>query len=356
MWIAAIKMHLGEEWLNLGTAGPALAAMFLSSRRDAGPSQSSSTRRLAWFILALASCWVVLSLHYLWRGSQNLEWRLSPLLLVPALLPAWVLSGAVSRNAGVRGLVGQLVYRPNGWSLFAFLSFPAFMLIPAGIVGLFGGRLVWPQDGGPIGVRVAKAAMFWCYNILFVAVLEEPGWRGFLGPVAEPAFTASLDNAGLAAVGSLAWAARLLPAGAVFAGELVVAAGRVPDPALHHSDLVLQPLRQIDSGDGALSRQHEYLSVCAAVFDACFWAPFCMGGVRGDRGADVAKGGESGCGFFPRNGRVITGAAISSRLRLSNLSINLLAHRTSKVCWRSIEPLSVEAVYSLTFQPSNSPE
>lgn len=180
MWIAAIKMHLGEEWLNLGTAGPALAAMFLSSRRDAGPSQSSSTRRLAWFILALASCWVVLSLHYLWRGSQNLEWRLSPLLLVPALLPAWVLSGAVSRNADVRGLVGQLVYRPNGWSLFAFLSFPAFMLIPAGIVGLFGGRLVWPQDGGPIGVRVAKAAMFWCYNILFVAVLEEPGWRGFL--------------------------------------------------------------------------------------------------------------------------------------------------------------------------------
>jgi membrane protease YdiL (CAAX protease family) len=193
MWIAAIKAHLGEEWLNIGTAGPALAAMFLASRRGAIGGRGEKTR-WAWFIAWLVVCWMVLSLHYSWRGENKLAFHMRPLLILPALLPAWVLSGAASRNTGVRDLMRRLVHRPNRWSLIAFFSFPAFMLIPAGIVRLFGGPLVWPQQSGTLPVVVAKALMFLGYNILFAAALEEPGWRGFLLDRLESRFSPLLST------------------------------------------------------------------------------------------------------------------------------------------------------------------
>jgi membrane protease YdiL (CAAX protease family) len=54
------------------------------------------------------------------------------------------------------------------------------MLIPAAFIRLLGGPLVWPQETGTFPVLLAKAVMFLAYNLLFVAALEEPGWRGFL--------------------------------------------------------------------------------------------------------------------------------------------------------------------------------
>jgi membrane protease YdiL (CAAX protease family) len=179
LWIVAIKTHVSEEWLNLGTSGPAFAAMYLASRRK-GSGPGNPLRRGIWFMAVLAASWVVLCLHYRWRGDDNLEWHLSPLMIVPAMLPAWVLSGVASRNGGVFGLIRRLVHWPTRWSLLAFVAFPAFMLIPAAVVHFFHGHLVWPALHGKTTIVVSRAAMFLCYNILFVAVLEEPGWRGFL--------------------------------------------------------------------------------------------------------------------------------------------------------------------------------
>lgn len=179
MWITAIKLHLQEPFLNFGSAGPAIAAMVLSFCRK----HDSSLSRLAqwcWFVALLAPCWIVISLHYLWRSTDGLDLRLNPFLIGPAMLPAWIISGAFSRDAGVRTLLRRLVHPPNRWSLYAFLSFPAFLLIPAGIVHLFGGHLIRPPNEITGLVMATRAAVFFGFNLLLVGVLEEPGWRGFL--------------------------------------------------------------------------------------------------------------------------------------------------------------------------------
>jgi len=179
MWIPAIKLHLQEAFLNFGSAGPALAAMILSFRRRPDSSRGAMAR-WAWFVTLIVPCWIVLSLHYLWRGGNGLDMHLNPLLIGPAMLPAWIISGAFSRDIGVRALLQRLLHQPNRWSLFAFLSFPAFLLIPAAVVHMFGGHLVKPAHDETVLVLASRAAMFFAFNLLFVAVQEEPGWRGFL--------------------------------------------------------------------------------------------------------------------------------------------------------------------------------
>jgi membrane protease YdiL (CAAX protease family) len=179
MTILAIKLHAREEFLNFGAAGPALAAMILSFR---GKEHSSGGRwaRWWWFLAFLVICWIVLSLHYLWRASERLEIHLDPLLISPAIIPAWVLSGFCSRDSGTRALVRRLVHRPNRWGLTALLALPAMLLTLSAIAHRFGGQLTSPETSGSRPFVAADATAFFFYNLLFVAVLEEPGWRGFL--------------------------------------------------------------------------------------------------------------------------------------------------------------------------------
>ncbi len=179
MWIGAIKLGLGEEFLNVGTAGPALAAVILSRRRDPDERRRSGGEWLAFAVL-LAFCWIVLSLHYLWRNGGGLEFRLNPLLLLPALWPAWILSRVFSSNAGVRGLLRRLLHPPNRWSAFALLFFPLLLGIPTALAHALGAQLVWPDAKGSVLAAVATGFVFFLFNLLFVATLEEPGWRGFL--------------------------------------------------------------------------------------------------------------------------------------------------------------------------------
>ena len=179
MTMLAIKLHAREEFLNFGTGGPALAAMILSFR---GKENSSGGRwaRWWWFLAFLVICWIVLSLHYLWRASKRLEIHLDPLLISPSIIPAWVLSGFCSRDSGTRALVRRLVHRPNRWGLTALLALPAMLLTLSATAHRFGGQLTSPETSGSRSFVVADATAFFFCNLLFVAVLEEPGWRGFL--------------------------------------------------------------------------------------------------------------------------------------------------------------------------------
>jgi membrane protease YdiL (CAAX protease family) len=178
-WILAIKLHTREEFLNFGTAGPALAAIILSRNRQPGPSRSVLCRILIFCVL-LVFCWVVLSLHDSWRGSADLRFGVNPWLLGPAILPAWIISAVLSKDGGVRSLLRRLVHPPNRWLAFALLFYPAIQIIPAFIAHLFHLPLVNPGRHGPVSVAVAASTVFFLYNLLFVGVLEEPGWRGFL--------------------------------------------------------------------------------------------------------------------------------------------------------------------------------
>ena len=179
MWVGAIKLGLREEFLNIGTAGPAVAAIILSQC-----PQLSHTRRFGnrwlWFAVLLMPCWIVISLYYLWRSGNGLEFRLSPLLLAPALFPAWILSGIFAADEGVRSLLRRLLHPPSRWSVFALLYFPALLGLPTAVAHAFGARIVWPRANGSVAVTIAIATSFSLFNLVFVATLEEPGWRGFL--------------------------------------------------------------------------------------------------------------------------------------------------------------------------------
>ena len=178
-WILAIKLHSREEFLNFGTAGPAFAAMILSRNQDHDRS-SNLLQRVAVFSVLLMFCWIILTLHYSWRISPNQRFDLSPWLLVPAAFPAWIISAVLSKDGGVRCFLRRLVHPPNCWSATALLLFPAIQIGPAVLAYLFHQPLAHPDNDGPASIVVAAGVVFFLYNLFFVAVLEEPGWRGFL--------------------------------------------------------------------------------------------------------------------------------------------------------------------------------
>jgi membrane protease YdiL (CAAX protease family) len=137
------------------------------------------------FLLVLVAGWIVLSLYYTWRSSSHLSFhlvsfRLDPRLLVCAAFPAWILSGIFSKDAGVRGLVKRLVHPSDSWTLLAFLLFPLILGLPAIVAYLLHRHLMMPMGHGGVLASVAVAMVMFLYNLLFAAVLEEPGWRGFL--------------------------------------------------------------------------------------------------------------------------------------------------------------------------------
>ena len=177
--ISMIKAGLGETWLNIGVAGPAFAAMILS-RSESGWRLRFNFQRMIVFVALTVLCWISLSWHDQWKGSDSFALHLNLLLLIPSLVPAWVLSGVVSSDSGVRGLIGRLAHKPTLWSLSPLICWPAFLLVPAAISHVSHQPLILPGAAGAWPIVVAQGIAFLIYNILFVGVEEEPGWRGFM--------------------------------------------------------------------------------------------------------------------------------------------------------------------------------
>lgn len=178
-WILCIEVHAPEELLLIGSAGPALVSMLLSSNGVRGPHKPIS--RVLALVAALGISWAVLWFHYSPAATASVH----PLafavgLVAPAMVVAWIISAALTRDTGVRSLLTRLIHTPDRWSLYAFLLFLGVQLVPAAIVGVLHLPLVSPPHRGSTTALVGSAIMLSIYNFLFVAVLEEPGWRGFL--------------------------------------------------------------------------------------------------------------------------------------------------------------------------------
>jgi membrane protease YdiL (CAAX protease family) len=180
-WIVSIKLHAREEFLYIGTAGPAIAALVLCG--GLRPSNlRPSLKRTGLFLGLLILLSALLTLYYSLRTHSGFSFHMAPLVLVPASIPAWILSSAFSRDREISSLFSRLIHRPNRWSLIALLIFPAVILSGAAIGRLLHQPLVMPPKHGSAINNFAYATVFFLFNIFFAALLEEPGWRGFLLP------------------------------------------------------------------------------------------------------------------------------------------------------------------------------
>jgi membrane protease YdiL (CAAX protease family) len=177
--VGAIKLGLSEEYLNIGVGGPAIGALLLSAHKQENQKRFSAARLLCFSGLCLAG-WVVICLHYLWQSGGALQFHVNPRLLIPAAVPAWILSAVFSGNEGVRALVRRIVHVPNRWSLFGLMFFPMILGVPSIFARIIGAPLIFPSRGGSAMANVADGFVFFLYNLLFVGTEEEPGWRGFL--------------------------------------------------------------------------------------------------------------------------------------------------------------------------------
>ena len=195
IWITAqvfgVGPDHGEYIAAFGTAGPALAAVFLSRRGaqdDAGDRFSS---RLLTFTLLWLFAWFIYLANDKLRGVHPTS-SLSYYLLVGLLaaIPAWILSGAFTRDPRVRQLLRSVVHPTNWrWQAAAFFFWPALLLIPATIAYLAHQPLTHPQPRGTLQFSAAYAGISFLNNFLFTAALEEPGWRGFLLPRLQQRFS-----------------------------------------------------------------------------------------------------------------------------------------------------------------------
>jgi len=194
IWITAEHFGAGpdrgEYIAAFGTAGPALAAIFLSRC-----GQDAAGERLPARLLSFASLWLFAWAIYLandkLRGVHP-QASITYYFLVGLLatIPAWILSGAFARNPGVRELLRPLVH-PNNWrwQAAAFFFWPALLLIPAAVAHLAHQPLTWPQSRATVWLSAAYTGIFFLNNFLFTAALEEPGWRGFLLPRLQQRFS-----------------------------------------------------------------------------------------------------------------------------------------------------------------------
>lgn len=87
-----------------------------------------------WFVVILLAGWGILSLHYLWQVKPELEFHLEPLYILPAIVPAWILSAALSKDNGIRGLIERLGHRPTPRTLTQYILLRGVTLIPLTII------------------------------------------------------------------------------------------------------------------------------------------------------------------------------------------------------------------------------
>jgi uncharacterized protein len=186
LWIPVILWKDNPVFLNLG-GGPALAAMWLVA---SGHRPGKNHTRLLAFALLVPLCWIVAILDVGASAGPAVPLHFNPWLLLPSAISAWIISGAFSRDSGVRSLMRTLVAPPDWrWCVVSVLALPVFMMITVVVGRALGLAVISPVPGvrgwplaGLIGVR------FFHY-LFFTSVFEEPGWRGFLLPRFQARFS-----------------------------------------------------------------------------------------------------------------------------------------------------------------------
>lgn len=167
---------------SIATFMPAISGIVISAVSDTGPKQGQGLKRPATFLIVwLLSGLVVVLFVWQVRGVP-LQAGFIVFSGLLALLPAYVVSCAFSKRAGVRCYLLSLI-RPKGhfiWYTVAFCTFPAVQLagyLITRAMGQEGGELL---RGGSGVHSTLLIGLTFLYGFFFAGgINEESGWRGF---------------------------------------------------------------------------------------------------------------------------------------------------------------------------------
>lgn len=179
LWFTAFRLGGAfAELTGIAIYGPALAGMLLSYR-------ASRNRRAAIWprLICFAVAWLIAAVTIYGRARINEAPRAPVFLcLIPSLIPAWIISAALSRENGVRQYLRTLL-RPNSWrwQAVAVLSFAVFLAGPALIARLLGTPVIPANMAGRRHSLVLTGFLLFGGSFFYGGgVSEEPGWRGYL--------------------------------------------------------------------------------------------------------------------------------------------------------------------------------
>ena len=144
---------------------------------------------VAYFLIAFGATWLCMAPIVVSQRALNLLSLPEPLLLVLFFLStfigptpaAFIVTGVIDGKAGMRQLLRRMGQWRVGikWYLLVLLGYPAVFLL--GLTVVFG--------GAPLGALVNQWPLLLTYylpavlyGLIFPALGEEPGWRGFALP------------------------------------------------------------------------------------------------------------------------------------------------------------------------------
>jgi membrane protease YdiL (CAAX protease family) len=184
LWLPGLILSHGRlvTFGPFGVFSPAIAGMIVSYRGQRG--QARLLPRLAWFAGLTAACFAILCAFHQQFTPDLFAQEPRPFLVLLAAVPAWIASGAFSRDSGVSEFLRTLVHPSRwGWQVIAFGCFAVYLAGPAAIASLLGVGVAPPNLQGSRPDYQAAFPLALAHGFFFTGgVSEEPGWRGFLLP------------------------------------------------------------------------------------------------------------------------------------------------------------------------------
>jgi len=179
-----------HDWINsillmaIGGAGPAFAAIILSGIGKPGNVEPRTRKRQAVFFIAFLGTVILIILFYP-VILATISLPLLVLVILNAIIAAYIISGGLAAREGIRELLGKLyVWKVSvKWYLIALLLGPAIIIFSL---------ILCYQNAG---ISLDKVINRWSLGVLYTAIIsfsyvtlvrgplrEEIGWRGFALP------------------------------------------------------------------------------------------------------------------------------------------------------------------------------
>ena len=177
--------------ISLGVFGPSLVSIGLSAIIKPRPRQGSrKPARIAFAVMWILAS-LIITLFITVYQQMELSLRLVIVCVITALLPAFVGSSVFSSVPVVRDQLRTYVKPKGSWGyyLLALILIPAIWILGNLLSRALGTEVSFFRNPVVDLNLLGMASLFFLYNVIYGALSEEPGWRGFALPRLQARFS-----------------------------------------------------------------------------------------------------------------------------------------------------------------------